>query len=143
MLKDNILQKGCQDGEEGYKQYRPQTARAPCTKNSLVTIVDFLRPRSKYPAGICAGQLICTGDNFSTRDNRRSDRRVTAALDPCSNSVKCGLQAYSESVRSSTTSLVLLSQTLTHSRKRSNSARQQWTLLFSRLLSMQCESSHT
>ena len=90
----------------------PRLSRAPCMKNSLVTIVDFLGPKSNYPAGIRAGQSDCTEDNFSMRDTRMSACRVIAALDPCSNLVKCGLQAYSESIQSPTTLLGSRSQTL-------------------------------
>ena len=48
-----------------------------------------------------------------------SARRVTAALDPCSNLVKHGLQAYSESTQSPTTSLGSRSQILTQNGRKS------------------------
>ena len=35
-------------------------------KNSLVTIVDFLGPKSNYPAGIRDGQSYCTEDVLET-----------------------------------------------------------------------------
>ena len=72
----------------------PRLSRAP-TRKIFIIIVDFVGPRSTYPVGIRAGQSNCTEDNFCTRDNQMSNRRVTAVLDPCSNLVKRGLQAYS------------------------------------------------
>ena len=55
----------------------PKLSRAPRTKNSLVTIVDFLGPKSSYQAEFVLAN-ITTGDNFSTRDTR-GRHRFTAA----------------------------------------------------------------
>ena len=53
-----------------------------------------------------------------------SARRVTAALDPCSNLVKRGIQAYSESIRSPIALLGSRSWTLMQNGRKSGSAIQ-------------------
>ena len=105
----------------------PRLSCTPCTKNSLVTIVDFLGPISNYHAGIRAGQLDCTEDNFSMGDTGMRAHSVTAALDPCSNLVKHDLLAYSESIRISPTIIIIIglwSRTLMQYGRNSGSAGQ-------------------
>ena len=102
----------------------PRLSFAPRTKNSILTSVEFLGPRSNCPAGICASQSHCAGNNLSRRDNRMSHRRVTITFDPCSNFDEPWSTSILGINTNSTLSLVSQGQILLQSGRKSGSVRQ-------------------